>query len=297
MKKYIVFLWILPIIISVMTLSVFAYIQIKDDHISDVSDEIGNSFNGTLYNEKIIYDDLQKLEIQIKEIIEKKRGIWSVYVKNLKTNAYISVNSVPLKPASTIKIFNMAAFYNSLNKGETKLDEKAEKALNSMITASDNNCSNYIVSLLGNGDFKKGAKNITDFAQSIGLKDTIEEHMLYDRSPKRGVSGKNLTTVYDCGVLLEKIYKKTCVNEEYDAKMLDLLLHQTRNNKIPEGLPDNIEIANKTGENNSVQADVGIVFSPVCDYIICIIENNDTEKSGIEGIKEISKLTYDYFNN
>ena len=297
MKKFFVFLWIIPIIISVMTLSVFAYMQCKAFRVSDVSEEVGYVFNDTTYDSKVIYDDLKNLKIQIEELLKSRHGDWSVYIKNLRTNAYISVNNdTPLKPASAIKIYNMAAFYNYINTEGRNPDEKEQELMNLMITVSDNDASNFIVSSISDGNFANGAKYVTDFAQSIGCINTIEEHMLFDHAPARGVSGRNLTTAEDCGILLEKIYKKECVSKEYDAKMLDLLLNQTRKNKIPAVLPEEIKSANKTGENDHVQADIAIVFSPVCDYILCVIENNDSEKSGIDGIKEISSITYNYFN-
>ena len=99
---------------------------------------------------------------------------------------------------------------------------------------------------------------------------------------------------YDCGLLLEKIYKGTLISPEYSSEMLSLLKQQKRRNKIPYLLPDDVVCANKTGETSNIQSDVGIVFSPACDYIICVITNN--AGSGISDIRNISEITYRYFN-
>jgi len=106
--------------------------------------------------------------------------------------------------------------------------------------------------------------------------------------------GVNRVSPYDCGILLEKIYNRTLVSQRYSDEMLILLKNQKRRNKIPFSLPKDTVIANKTGETSRVQSDVGIVYSPNCDYIICVITNH--APGGIRDISNISLMTYEYFN-
>ena len=69
-----------------------------------------------------------------------------------------------------------------------------------------------------------------------------------------------MTSVRDCGRLLEQIYRGECVSEEASAAMLDLLLNQQVTWKIPEGLDSSVVVANKTGETDTSQHDMAIVY-------------------------------------
>ena len=80
----------------------------------------------------------------------------------------------------------------------------------------------------------------------------------------------NTTTVRDCGILLEKIFRGECVSEEASAEMLELLMNQKNTAKIPSGISADIPIANKTGETDSDQHDMAIVYGPKNNlYSLC----------------------------
>lgn len=248
-----------------------------------------------LFVEEKNYDEeIASLTEQINQIISGKSGIWSVYVKNLDNGMTVVINDRQFIAASVIKLYNMIALYDEIEKGNIVLTESIQKNLEQMITVSSNEASNTIVTTIGTGNFDEGAKKVTSLAENIGCENTYEQHMLYnDRIPSKG---RNRTSVKDCGIILEKIYLKQCVSPEYDEKMLELLKEQTLDFKIPANLPENVVVANKTGENSNVEADVGIVFSPACDYIICISAEKFGGKKPISTIAEISECVYNFFN-
>lgn len=238
------------------------------------------------------------LEEEIEGLIAGKSGQWSVYLKNLETEEELVYNSVQMQPASVIKLFRMVALYQAAQRSELELTEELLKLAEKMITISDNAASNEIVAALGQGSFEAGVKRVTQTAQELGCTQTQDEMMLFDYDPGFLVPGHNLTTVQDCGIILEQIYRKECVSPQYDQEMLYLLLGQTRRWKIPALLPGGARVANKTGETDDIQADVGIVFSPKCDYVICVIVNQTLD--GLESqqtIAELSQLVYSYLND
>lgn len=238
------------------------------------------------------------LEEEIEGLIAGKSGQWSVYLKNLETEEELVYNSVQMQPASVIKLFRMVALYQAAQRSELELTEELLKLAEKMITVSDNAASNEIVAALGQGSFEAGVKRVTQTAQELGCTQTQDEMMLFDYDPGFLVPGHNLTTVQDCGIILEQIYRKECVSPQYDQEMLYLLLGQTRRWKIPALLPGGARVANKTGETDDIQADVGIVFSPKCDYVICVIVNQTLD--GLESqqtIAELSQLVYSYLND
>ncbi len=131
-----------------------------------------------------------------------------------------------------------------------------------MITISDNESFNELVRLQTDTlDFKKGAEAINGYLAEQGYQDTTVQHtLLPSTSASKGLGGRNMTSVRDCGRLLEQIYRGECVSEEASAAMLDLLLNQQVTWKIPEGLDSSVVVANKTGETDTSQHDMAIVY-------------------------------------
>lgn len=238
--------------------------------------------------------DASVLEETLTDMLDKYSGSWSVYVDVLTDDMRIEIKNEPMTAVSLIKLFNMVALYNEINEGNVEPSKLTDANLELMITESSNNSSNEIVKLIGGGDFFAGAKKVTELAHSMGCSDTQEEHMLYNTAVK--TPGKNTVSMKDCGTILRKIYEKECISPEYDEQMLELLKKQKRKWKIPRYLPDDTVVANKTGENSKVEADVGIVFSPECDYVICIGVSDYGKEPAINIISDISKVVYDFLN-
>ncbi len=78
--------------------------------------------------------------------------------------------------------------------------------------------------------------------------------------------------------------------------MLDLLKSQKLNNKLPKYLPQEIDVAHKTGEIDSLTHDAGIVYAPTSDYIIVILSDSNDPNSAEERIAEVSKNVYNYYS-
>lgn len=238
--------------------------------------------------------DEELLEKRIAEITKNRRENWSVYLNVPLTGFTLEINNRQVVAASEIKLFNMATLFNEMKNGDVAIDDKLELYLHKMITISSNDASNEVVKAIGGGDFFKGANLVTEFANKLGCTDTKEQHMLFDVAT--ATSGRNVTSVKDCGQLLNKIYFKNCVSPELDEQMLELLKQQTRRAKIPAGVPNGVVVANKTGENSKVEFDAAIVFSPNCDYILCICA---TDLKGVDvygTFNEISSTVYEFFN-
>ena len=236
---------------------------------------------------------LYTLGTQIKDYISRRPGTFGVYIKNLKTGDQLIINDGKYSAASIIKLFVMAGVMNELEQGNLAESDVLGRTLYSMITVSDNYSSNYLVKTMGGGNYHTGFQKENANTINAGCLNT--QHLSLFSGYGDYVSyGRNWVSPYDCGILLEKIYNRTLVSPEKSDRMLALLKDQQRRNKIPYPLPQGTVCANKTGETSTVQSDVGIVYSPNCDYIICVTTNNAT--SGIFNIRDISLMTYNYFN-
>lgn len=240
---------------------------------------------------------LSSLKKQLVSMISGYNGTWSVYVKDLKTGDVISINDTAMKPASVIKLFTMAATYDSIKHGKIKKDSTVNRLLTNMITVSDNESYNELVRRNSSyRSFTNGCSVINNYLKKAGCTKTGCHSSLHPSASSFSWDGRtNMASAKDAGLILEKIYKGKCVSAKYSNEMLNLLLHQTRRWKIPSGLPAGTKCANKTGENDSCQNDVAIVYGKKTTYIVCIFSQT-YESSGVSGIRALSSKIYKALN-
>ena len=86
----------------------------------------------------------------------------------------------------------------------------------------------------------------------------------------------------DIGILLEKMYRGELISEAASAQMLDILKSQKLNGKMPFYLHEyGIPIAHKTGEDDGITHDVGIVLTDK-PFIICFLTNESPDVTEAE---------------
>lgn len=257
-------------------------------------------------------DRMEALRIRLDSMTEQYDGEWSIYVKDMNTKKTLSINSRPMTSASLIKMFVLEKTCESLNEvreheamklsvpsGSDEAAEKVDSLLWDMIVASDNESSNELVRLQSSrGDFVRGAELINEYLLQEGYEDTSVQNTLHpSASEPEGLGGGNLTSVADCGRILERIYKGVCVSRAASEEMLYLLKNQETDWKIPAGLSEEIPVANKTGETDHNQHDIAIVYGPATDYILCVMsEGCGDEGDAIDHIRDISRTVYRYLN-
>ncbi|MBS5197788.1 MAG: serine hydrolase [Clostridiales bacterium] len=254
---------------------------------------------------------METLEPKLTEMLESYQGEWSAYVKNLDSGEEILINNQPMYSASLIKAFVLADSYKEMenvkaNEGQKlkkdadspEVKVKVDDLIQNMITVSDNESFNELVRLQSEkNDFKEGAEKINEYLKGEGYKDTSVQHTLApSASPSTGLGGRNTTSVKDCGMLLERIYEGECVSEEASEEMLNILLQQEVDWKIPSGLSDDVKVANKTGETDTSQHDIAIVYGEKTTYIFCVMSQDCPEGTAIHNIRDLSGMVYYHLN-
>lgn len=254
---------------------------------------------------------MENLQPVLEEILDKYDGDWSIYVKDLNSNDCIVMNDSQFYSASLIKAFVMAKTYEDMDEivanQALKMNaadlgaaqEKVDDLLWNMITVSDNESCNELVRLQTPAlDFRTGAEAVNEYLEREGYTETSVQHTLHpSASESAGLGGRNLTSVKDCGLLLERIYRGTCVNREASESMLNLLLNQEVRWKIPTGLPAGIVSGNKTGETDEDQHDIAIIYGETTTYILCVMsEKWSNEDTAVKNIRDISRVVYNYLN-
>ena len=133
-----------------------------------------------------------------------------------------------------------------------------------MISLSDNAATNLLLRRFGL-DF------LNEQFRQIGMEKTHLERLLFDgEASARGLENKIVPE--EIGALFEQIARRSFVSEQVSAEMEKLLLEQQINHKIPGYLPEGTPVAHKTGEDDGITNDVGIVFGKE-PFVLCFAYN------------------------
>ena len=222
-------------------------------------------------------------------------GTWSVYVCDLVNNTEGAVQDARMQAASLIKLYIMGAVYENYDNiiaqyGQSSVDSN----LNSMITVSDNDAANTLVSYLGSGDSSAGMSVVNDFCSQEAYSSTHMGRLLLASNQY----DDNYTSVSDCGHFLKKVYKGNQESDAHAQAEFALLAAQTRRNKIPAQMPSGVSVANKTGELSDVENDAGIIYNSQNDLIIVFMSENVPQPGSAQStIASLSRQIYDSYNS
>lgn len=145
-----------------------------------------------------------------------------------------------------------------------------EELCNLMISISDNTATNLLLDYFGLSWFKEGFL-------SLGLRDTRLCRKLFDKKQQK-LGLENSFSVEEINFLLEKIFVSSYLSRgDYYDRAKDYLLQQKINHKLDPLLYPRALIAHKTGEDEGITHDVGIVFSKMCYTFVFAAENSNVE--------------------
>ncbi|MBV1821139.1 serine hydrolase [Clostridium cochlearium] len=256
-----------------------------------------------------------ELKELVQEIIDNSHSDVAVVVKSFKDNSTFMINEYMVFPsASTIKLLIMARIMKEVKEKKRNLEDKIilkdvykcggdgilkelndghiftlKEVITLMIIVSDNTATNILIDMIG-------MDNINCMGKELGLTNTeLRRKMMDSEAVKMG--RENVTTAKDLSCILEMIYNRQLVDCEYSDIMLDILKKQQVTGRLDLYLPEDILIAHKTGDLDNLEHDVGIVYHPRGNYLICVLTKNvSTNKYGREIIGEISQKVYNNIN-
>ena len=215
-------------------------------------------------------------------------------------------NSHPMRSASMIKVFILAAVMDRVSSGDANLDEVMtlqaadivggagvlagygagaqlpfREVLRLMITESDNTATNMVIDRIG-------MDTINKYIKAHGYSDTILQRKMMDLAAI-DAGRENYSSVKDLGEIFSKIYHHACVNDSLDSIMLEFLIGQTDTDCFPAALPGRT-IAHKTGALAGLYDDGGIIYQANKDMILVIMtENYSGENTAIEHMKKFAQ--------
>ncbi len=165
--------------------------------------------------------------------------------------------------------------------GEVEADIRT--LCNLMISLSDNTATNVLIDHCG-------IEVLQESFRAMGMEKTVLRRKLFDmRKSLEGI--RNTICPKEMGMLLEQLYRKEFISEEVCREAVDILLQQQVDHKLNGKLNCIVPIAHKTGEDDNLSNDVGIVYGEN-PFIICFA-GHDTDVYRWEDL--MRRGTYDLY--
>lgn len=249
---------------------------------------------------------------QITDRVDGYKGEVGLYIKDLRSGRTFERQAdQPFVSASLIKLPILAAAFQAVLDGKVSFDSKlryqrSEKRggsgilkwfrsgsyfsfsnlLTNMITHSDNTATAMVIDRLGYGYLNQCFK---DFGLTVTRISPTGMSLSNHLNPEKD----NYTTAKEMGELLEKIYFHHIVGDEFSLQILGLLKAANSRNRLGKNLPKTWSLARKTGLLRNNCHDVGIVFTPSGDYVICVLTRQNNYRMAKNLISTIGKTAYD----
>lgn len=271
--------------------------------------------------------NLQELKKNVESTINQAQGIFAVSLIDVSTERSLEINAGErFHAASTMKTPVMMEVFLQAKEGRFGLDDSVlvknefksivdgstyqmnldddsddsmykrigrkttiRELVHQMITVSSNLATNILIDLVG-------AKKVTARMRSLGARDIEILRGVEDgKAFEKGLN--NSTTSHDLAILFYALARAKAADSASCKAMIDILLEQTFNDKIPALLPKDVKVAHKTGNISRVEHDSGIIYLPDGRaYVLVILSKNLPESTvGKSTIAKISKMVYDSF--
>lgn len=224
------------------------------------------------------------------EQLRKTAGSVGFYYAPIGGEAVAFQADLPLVAASVIKIPIMVEAFRCFGEGTLDPDMQVEvlgehkkpscgaltymhdglkvtvlDLVTLMIIVSDNTATNLMIDLLG-------VDAINRTMERLGIPGVCLRRKLFEPElSRRGI--QNTVTARGMGVLLTKMAQCELLGGELDRKMMEILGNQRLNGKLPFFLHSRgVAIAHKTGEDDGITHDVGVIFAKR-PFVVCMLSN------------------------
>lgn len=235
-----------------------------------------------------------------------------IFLLDLDTNAYMDLNGgASFAAASTIKVPILVAFFQDVDAGKIRLDERltmqkelvaggsgelqglpvgtqltALETATKMITISDNTATNMVIARLG------GIAALNQRFQSWGLVSTTLNSLLPD------LSGTNTTSPKEMAFLMTRLSQGELVSMRSRDRVLDIMQRTINRSQLPQGLGKGATIAHKTGDIGGLIGDVGLIDMPNGKRysLTVLVKRSFNDDSAYDLVANASRAVYQYFN-
>ena len=262
-------------------------------------------------NQIQLTEELIPLKQKLANLDKKQTKIETqAFFIDLDNGKYVNLaGDTPISAASLIKIPVAIAFFQDVDAGKIKLNEKlpmgkdviasgsgdmqyqqgqksftALETVKKMIAISDNTATNMLIKRMG------GKAVLDQRFQAWGLTHTQIHNLLPD------LEGTNMTSSKDLATVLLKVNQGELISLKSRDRLLGIMQETKTRTLLPPGLEPGAIISHKTGDIGTVLGDAGIIDMPSGKrYIQVIIAKrpyNDIAARIL--IQDMSRATYQH---
>ena len=272
------------------------------------------------------FNDFDILENKISNLIKSHKGTFAVALKSLDDGNTILINENEIfHAASTMKTPVMIELFKKKHNSEVSFEDSLQiknefksivdgskfelssfddsdeiiykklgkyisirELVSAMITKSSNFSTNLLIDYINVKNVNKTMRDMG--AENINVLRGVGDLKAFDKGLNNTTSAKDLLVIY------EKLAMGLFINPSISNEMVEILKNQVYKDIIPKYLPDNIEVAHKTGWISGVRHDSGIVFlENGKKYVLILLSKNLDDD--IEGAEFLAKISLEIFNH
>lgn len=292
-----------PVFLLIVFFVVFAYLVINKLSVSSQpKTKSVISPTPTITQKKVKFSSPQELIQKLEKEITQAGGTYSIYLYDINHKKGYGINEQTVFTAASLnKIPILAALYYLAGKNEIDLEKiivpqsgdiqdygtgsirydkpgtpYSIKTLARLMMEKSDNTAAYIL-----GSLIIGLDKIQSLTNSWGLTQTdIVE---------------NKTSAKDMAILLIKMYKGEVTKPALILEMLGFMDKSDFDDRIPKGVPENIKVYHKTGDEVGKIHDAGIIDLPEKPYYLGILTSDMTDEEKTKGIMAlISKWVFEF---
>lgn len=247
-------------------------------------------------------DDLKK---EIAEITKDKKGFYSYYFKDLKSERSFGISQNQIETGASVnKLPIIAALYYLDNQGKIDLDDR--------VTIQKDDVQDYGTGSIRYQEMpqtyslknlaKLALKNSDNTAAHV-ISITVGEDRVQELVDSWGMTQtdmtNNKTTVYDMSLLYQRIYDGKITTPAKSKELLGFMMDTDFEDRLAKGLPSGVKISHKTGDGEGFVHDVGIIETENNAYYLGVMTSDigEDEEETKSTIAEISKKIFESVEN
>ncbi len=292
--------WILVLVIASMVVSLgfWAWGRQETDWsgiISPIGESIQDISREGLGKRQIETEDIEK---KIEEAVKDLQGTYGVYVYNLTSRHSYGFNQEKVFPAaSLIKLPLIIALYQEAEAGNIDLESeyvlKAEdKKTGAGVIQYKPEGTKYtyreLTQLMGRYSDNTAFDVVRQLLGDERIQATIDDLGMTKTSLE-----ENKTSAANIGLFFRKFYAQSLLTRNHRDEIVDYLTKTAYEDRIPAGVPKDVKVAHKIGNETNSFSDAGIVFGSE-PFILVIISKDALEKEALQVLPEITKIVWEF---
>ena len=233
---------------------------------------------------------------EIENLTKDLRGSYGVYVFRLTDKKDYGFNEDKVFPAASLmKLPVMLALYQEAEKGKIDLETKytlieKDKRRGAGILQGKPVGSLYtykqLIELMGQHSDNTAFAVLRKVLGDKEIEKVIDD-LEMSKTSLRGFE----TSPKDMGRFFQKLYQGDILSPKSRDEFLDSLVDTSFEDWLPQGVPEDIKVAHKIGQDLGIFSDAGIIFTSR-PFVLIIMSKNARQKEADEVLVEITEKVW-----